>query len=133
VGTLDGSNDWWSNYAHNDWYLAYYSASSGGFGNHNGYDKGGCPLAGISEPAMTCEWMDGTPDGFGGRDPSTWMFYHCNPYRVGVGGRIARHNEMQNVSFCDGHAKAMRHDVIGAGADNVWYPAAQKYWMANRG
>ncbi len=133
MGTLDGSNGWWSNYGHNDWYLAYRSRANGGFGSHDGYDKGGCPLAAIDEPANTCEWMDASPDQFGGRTPTTWMFHHCNPQTVGWGGRIARHaGETQNVLFCDGHVKAMRHDVIGAGPDNNWYPAAVQYWMAHK-
>jgi prepilin-type N-terminal cleavage/methylation domain-containing protein/prepilin-type processing-associated H-X9-DG protein len=130
IATMDGSNQWWSNFGHNDHFLMYYRRTSGGWGTYDGYDKGGAPLAAFTAPADTVEWCDASPDQFGGRDPysNPWMFYHCNWYTYGDCGREARHPGMSlNVVWCDGHAKTMRDSELANTSAN-----ALKYWYVTK-
>ncbi len=131
MATLDGSNDWWNNYAHNDHFIIYYAQQYGGWDRTNSYNKGGAKLSAFTNPSETIHWLDASPDHFGGRDPYTsvpWAFYHCNWHPYGDCGRDARHpGESENVLWCDGHVKTHRDREI-AGTPEL----RNKYWYVHK-
>jgi prepilin-type N-terminal cleavage/methylation domain-containing protein/prepilin-type processing-associated H-X9-DG protein len=67
-------------------------------------DGSGCTVCGQKHNSLCCDW------------PQVIHYYNQPGFNI-----IERHNGMANVSFCDGHAKAMSHSQLYNNGNNAPY------------
>ncbi len=78
-----------------------------------GYGSGGCPLALIARPAETILIADSGQHQLSSGGWSYGMTYVITWAREPLNYFVyLRHNEMANVGFCDGHAKAQNEGYV---------------------
>jgi len=93
---------YWLGYGYNYNYLTH-----NWHGSTNNYTRGGCPLAIIQKPAETIMFADSGAHRLSTGGMSNGMSYVIDWYpEPEVYFVYLRHNDVANVGYCDGHAKA---------------------------